>query len=204
MRSIFLIGCLFWLGLTTAQNDEASVDDAVNEFTQKLEARGIVDYFISKRYCNGHIEMFQIDGRMCVSRETYFEVYVVWTEEEGSFLKKIDNCGLFHSIPLATTELMDFFTKHATTISSETVKRYELANPETQPALRTEIQACFRNFRINTSEIEFSQTYNKFDLTTKEGKENIHFQSNNNLKLVQLEGQLSAQIKQLDNQFRRQ
>ena len=74
-----------------AQHDEAYVDQLAEGFSQNLKERGITNYFTTKRYCSGKIEMFQIEGKMCTSKGTYYEVYVVWQEEGKDFIKKIDN-----------------------------------------------------------------------------------------------------------------
>ncbi|MEM7186583.1 MAG: hypothetical protein AAF466_07980, partial [Bacteroidota bacterium] len=111
MKKLVLLVTLLVGTFSMAQNDEAYVDEQTSKFTQKLNERGISDYFVTKRYCSGKIEMFQIgkEMKLCTSKGTYYQVYVVWKEEGQEYIKKIDNCGLFYSVELPGSELYDFY-----------------------------------------------------------------------------------------------
>ncbi len=87
---LFLFGIIS--AFSVAQNDKVYVDSLVSDFTKSLESRNIDEYFYMNKYCDGTTEMFKLeDGSMCISKGTYYEVYVFWKEENQPMIKKIDN-----------------------------------------------------------------------------------------------------------------
>ncbi len=52
--------------------------------------------------------MFRINGKMCISKGTYYEMYVFWNEQGIDYLKKFDNCGQFETVELNDTSLSSF------------------------------------------------------------------------------------------------
>ena len=205
MKKIFLLIC-FIAGLQlSAQNDEAFVDEQVTQFTGKLESRGISQWFTTKRFCLGSIEMFQMEnGRMCTSRGTYYEVYVVWEEEGTTMLKKIDNCGLFYSIPLKTNELTEFVTANFTDLEQNSVRPYKANNISGKPESRTEVHACRRAYTFRKNGAEFQQAFKMYDITTSDKNPNTNFEYNNALKIISLDRKLDAIIDNLQTKFNRQ
>jgi hypothetical protein len=189
-----------------AQNDEAYVDSLVTEFTKSLENRGINTYFTAKRYCLGQIEMFQVEnGRMCSSRGTYFEVFVLWKEEDGAaMIKKIDNCGLFFTLPLATMNLYDQFIADRTQLLMEDVKPYEVANPENSPTLSTKVHPCGRSYFFKFNEENSSKNFKLYDLTNESSQKNLNFDYNNGLRIVALDASLDEVASMLEAKLRRQ
>lgn len=206
MKKIVLLFMLLPVVAAFAQNDEAYVDGLVLEFTGSLESRGIATYFTAKRYCLGQIEMFQVEnGRMCSSKGTYFEVYVVWKEADGvAMIKKIDNCGLFFSLPLEDSGLYDVFQNNAAMLKDENVKPYEVANPENNPILATAVHPCRRSYAFNWEGDRVKKEYKLYDLTNESKQQNMNFESNNELTIVGLDKMLDDTVLSLDSQFRRQ
>ena len=206
MKKILLFFMLITSASMYTQNDEAYVDAQVTEFTASLEQRGIDTYFTVKRFCNGEVEMFKLkDGKMCISKGTYFDVYVVWRENDGSsMIKKIDNCGLFFSLPLVDKELFDWFAKNVETLMAESVAPYEVANPENVPALSAELHPCSRAYTFKSGSEQFRKSFDLFDLTNESKQENLNYESNQNLLIVALDQKLDVALDTMASDFKRQ
>ncbi|NND61751.1 MAG: hypothetical protein HKN48_01015, partial [Flavobacteriaceae bacterium] len=175
-----------------------------SEFTQKLSERNIEQYAVSKRHCSGTIEMFQINGKVCSSQGSYFEVYVIWKEEDTSFVKKIDNCGLYLSIPLPNHSISEFITENHDSMKEEEVKNYEIASQLSGPISRTTVQPCFREVSVTHANMSHNIKYNLFDLSNDGLEKNINYDYNNSLHMVMLDTKISEVIKTHQNKFRRQ
>ncbi len=206
MKKILLLSA-FALSLSlTAQNDEAYVDALTADFTTKLESRGIDTYFVAQRYCLGTIEMFTLDnGSICSSRGTYYENYIVWREDDGaSMIKKIDNCGMFFSLPLPNPELYTTFQSKTSELQSESVQPYAVANPENNPTASTEVHPCRREYTFEVSGTSFSKSYRLFDLTNDSNQRNLNFEANNATAVVAIDAMLDNAISSISSQMKRQ
>ncbi len=205
MKRLVIVCILLFSIQLSAQRDEAFVNKLVDEFTEKLEARSITNWFTGKRYCTGSIEMFQMeDGSWCSSKGTYFEVYVLWEEDGTTMIKKIDNCGLFYTIPLKSNELIQFVDENYLDLQSTSVKTYYADNISGTPELRTTVSPCKRSFVFKKTGGMMKQNYNLYDLTTSEKHPNTHYEYNNSLKIVDLDKKLSVVIEALQTKFKRQ
>ena len=135
MKKVFLF--LFFGIISTmsiAQNDKSYVDGLVSDFTISLENREITNYFYMNKYCVGRTEMFQLEhGKMCVSKGTYYEVFIFWLEEDQAMIKKIDNCGMYFSMPLANASVLDYVDSNTKKLEKGLVKTYAVKNPENIP-----------------------------------------------------------------------
>ena len=204
MKKVLIICTLLLTIGAFGQNDEAYVDGLTQEFTQKLVERNITQYFTIKHYCSGKIEMFQIgkERKMCSSKGTYYKVFVVWKEEDNVHVKKIDNCGLFYSIPLTDTAIYDFFDQNKSDLASEEVKQYKSATYTGTPELRKQPQPCFRSFSFTEAGNTSVVSYNLFDLSNE--KDNLNFEYNNQRKAVLLDAQLETLLATSEGNMRRQ
>ncbi|MEL6811752.1 MAG: hypothetical protein AAFP76_10495 [Bacteroidota bacterium] len=206
MKRFLTLVALSVVIMAGAQNDEAYVDELTSDFTQKLTERGIDQYFVAKRYCSGKIEMFQIgrEKKLCTSRGTYYEVYVVWKEEEIVRLKKMDNCGLFYSLELVNEVLYDLFDSRKSALKSEEVKHYKSASYTGEPELRKKPQPCFRAFQFTYGSEQYSKSYNLFDLSNEVEGDNLNYDHNQKLTVVQLDRHLDEILSTSEAQLRRQ
>lgn len=204
MKKIVLLSAICITSLGFGQNDEGYVDDLTQEFTQKLGERNITNYYTVKRYCSGRIEMFKLPGRVCTSKGTYFEVYVVWKEEDGAFIKKIDNCSLYYSVRLSDDKLYDFFISNRHALESEVVKKYKSATYSGEPELRKKPQPCFRSFQFTEGETTYSKSYNLFDISNDSDGENLNYEFNNRLKVVILDSMLDEVLAVSEDKMKRQ
>ncbi|MEZ4779480.1 MAG: hypothetical protein R2786_08895 [Flavobacteriaceae bacterium] len=185
MKRLLLLGCLLTMTLSFSQNDEAYVDQLTREFTNKLQEREIPSYMATKHYCSGRIEMFLIDGKMCTTRDTYYEVYIFWEEADGTpFVKKIDNCGLYQSIELPNNEVLYLAFENLSTIENEEVKPYKSETYTGKPELRKEVQPCFRSLSFKSSEDVVTKSFNLFDISNDSDGKNLNYDYNHALSLV--------------------
>jgi len=191
--------------ISFAQNDKAYVASLVSDFTKNLNNEAVTDYFYMNKFCEGHIEMFTIkNGRMCTSKGTYYEVYVFWKQGDKAMVKKIDNCGMFNALPLDDGAVFDFAKNNTKQLKNTEVKKYAVKNPENVPTQRTEIHACKRKFQFNLDNDSFDKEYNLYDLTNESKYENLHFDSNNNLEIVELEKKIENVLSKMGSKFLRE
>lgn len=199
---VFIFG-LMSIGLQ-AQHHKEYVDDLVSDFTKSLESRDIMNYFYMYKYCNGKVEMFRLsNGTMCSSKGTYYEVYVFWREDNETLIKKIDNCGMFFSLPVVNEDILNFVKANVEQLE-EKVKKYEVENPENVPVKQSEVHACSKMFQFNIENKSFGQTYNLYQLTNESKYKNLNFEYNNNLKIVELEKIINKEVNDMGSKFRRQ
>jgi len=160
-----------------AQHHKEHVDNLVSDFTKSLESRDIANYFYMYKYCNGKVEMFRLsNGTMCSSKGTYYEVYVFWREDNETLIKKIDNCGMFFSLPVVNDDIL-YFVKANVEQLKEKVKKYEVENPENVPVKQSEVHACSKMFKFNIENKSFGQTYNLYQLTNESKYKNLNFEN---------------------------
>jgi len=191
--------------MSIAQNDKAYVDDLVSEFTKSLENRDINNYFYMNKYCVGSTKMFQYEhGRMCVSKGTYYEVFIFWMEGEQAMIKKIDNCSMYFSLPLSSASVIDDVNSNTKKLEKGLVKTYAVKNPENIPVQSSKVHPCHRLFKFNMDDKTFGQMYNLYDLTNESKYENLNFDYNNNLEIVALEKKIEALISENESNFKRQ
>jgi hypothetical protein len=157
------------------------------------------------KYCDGLIEIYKLaDGSMCASKETYYEIFVFWKEGNQAMIKKIDNCGMYFSLPLNNINILDFVQYNKDQLEDGEVNNYAVKTPENVPVKSTEIYPCHRIFQFNLENKTFGQKYDLFDLTNESKYENLNFDYNNKLEVVALEKMIEALISENDSKFKRQ
>ncbi|MFT4697573.1 MAG: hypothetical protein ACI9SJ_000701 [Flavobacteriaceae bacterium] len=197
MKKILITLLILGATITYAQNDEAYVDGLVSEFTETLDG----DWFSNKRHCLGENKMFFMnDGSRCMSKESYFEVFIFWEVENKTNIKKFDSCGEYES---TTFDKSLFVFDFKIDIKNKGVKKYEVSNPENKPTSSTGIYSCYRTFVFKSGEEIYTNTYNLYDLTNASTQKNINFSYNNDLKLVEIDVQIDAVIPVYDSSAER-
>lgn len=204
MKKIPIILVLLVYSLSYSQNDLAYVDSLVDDFTAKLEERGINEYFYAKRYCLGQVEMFKMDdGKWCSSSGTYYAVYLFWSEGENYMIKKIDNCGMFFSLRLDDTNIREFYKERLSDLKNNQVKRYHSESWTGEPKQRTKIHSCYREFSFSEGNDNFKHKFALFDLSNDSEGKNVNFDYNKNLTIVQLDKMLDNAISAKEPKFKR-
>lgn len=206
MKNLLFTILFFLSTICVAQNDLVRVNNLVSECTTSLQNKNINTYLISKRYCIGNVEIFQLpSGKLCFSKGTYYAVYIFWIEEEKYMIKKIDNCGMFETLELNNSNVIDFVDIYKEDIQKNPVKHYEFSSKDSGPLQRTEIHSCAREIEYrNGNGVVITQNYNLFDITNDALEENINYAYNNGLNTVELDKMMSYEIEQIDDLFRRQ
>jgi len=213
MKKRFLILFLTVGTLLSAQNDKKYVETLLTDFSTKLEQRGIRDYFSVEKYCMGNVQMFTMsNGSLCTSKGTYTEVYLFWTEDDGSsWVKKFDNCGLFLSVELKKNEIHQYAEENVSGLKSGSVKRFETENMNSgRPALRTEIHNCLQAYRFTMGGETFEQKFNELDLAEgtdeRNGDKNLNYNYNKGMPVVALSNLCNNLLEELNTkgQFKRQ
>lgn len=206
MKTLFFAFLFFLSTICVAQNDLVRVNKLVSEFTEHLKSTNVSTYLISTRYCVGNIEIFQLpSGKLCFSKGTYYAVYLFWKEKEKYMIKKIDNCGLFDTLELANSNVIDFINIYKDDIQKNPVKHYEFSTKNSGPLQRTKIHSCARKLEFKDGNgLEITQRYNLFDITNDALEKNTNYAYNNGLNTVELDKMMSHEIERIDDQFRRQ
>jgi len=204
MRSIFIGLFLLCAPTLLAQQDEAYVKSEVSLFVEKLAERGIDKYFHTRRFCSGNIEMFTIDGKNCMSKGTYFESYIFWVEGSQSYVKKIDNCGLFLSVALKSKSVFEYASEQVVTIENEEVKPYDSEAYTGTPQQRRPVQPCFREFDFKLNSEPYSKRFNLFDISNESDGRNLNYDHNQGLKLIRLNGMIDQLLEEEKRSFKRQ
>ena len=120
-------------------------------------------------------------------------------------IKKIDNCGLFDTLELANSNVIDFINIYKDDIQKNPVKHYEFSTKNSGPLQRTKIHSCARKLEFKDGNgLEITQRYNLFDITNDALEKNTNYAYNNGLNTVELDKMMSHEIERIDDQFRRQ
>ena len=216
-KVILLLALVFSTGLyaqedTVAEKpeyDEAYVNSLVTEFTNSLQERGINTWFYTYRYCVGAVEIFTLkNNERCITKGNYTEAYVFWKEEiEGeepvNMIKKIDNCGLFMSLPLEETTINEYVIENKNDLKNRKVKPYGTKSRSAGPISRTEVHPCYREFTIKVQDDMFKQKYPLFDLTNASASPNMNATYNNSTEIVALDKMIDEIILKTQSKFKR-
>jgi len=185
MKKLFLFLLLIPLACFS-QRDEAYVNDLTNYFGVSLKDKGVTNYFIYKPYCVGEIQMFMIDGKMCTSKGTYYQSYVIWNEEGVDYIKKFDNCGSYKTAKLSDTAISDFVANHYPALKDDEVKPYRSSAYTGTPELRKTPSPCFKYYSFHKDDRAFEKQFNDFDISNDSEGENLNYTFNQTLKLIEL------------------
>ncbi len=182
-----------------SQNNLTKVDSIITAFTSHLQQKNIHDYIITQRFCNGKIVIYkQGDKQKCTSGSTNYESYIVWKEIDKTYVRKIDNCGLFESVPISSDAILKFANENFQLLKSEQVKEYETSAPLGEPERRTEVYPCERNFKVTSANESVSQHYKLLDMTSLSDYPNKYFEHNTNLKINELDRMFTQVIEEME------
>jgi hypothetical protein len=119
-------------------------------------------------------------------------------------MKKLDNCGSYKSIQINDDIVFDVFSENIDLLKEEEVKGYAVENPENVPVQRSDVYPCFREFLFNSGDDVFEKEYNLFDLTNESKYENLHYEYNKSLVVVDLDQIIEELIKDQESKFERE
>lgn len=188
------------------QNDRAYVDAQLTEIASELRALQITEYLIRKDYCEGNIRIFKMpNGSMCASASTYYSAYVIWKNENSTWVKKVDNCGAFDKIPVEELSLFEKVANLKHQLQKDDVKPYESEAPDPAPFGNMEVKDCWKEFTFHLNDLAFTKKYKEYDLEEGTRFPNVNAHYNNNLPLVQLDEDITRLVSDMESKgkFRR-
>lgn len=200
MKKILFILILMIASFGYSQNDESFVNSIVAQKFAELEMQGTPAYFYKKDFCEGNTQIFSLpDGKICSASPTYYEVYVFWKEsDEVLRIQKFDNCGVYRPFSIAIQKSLGKLLDNLKAIKTETVQPYEGEKVDNNAFGNMAVKDCNKEYKFVLGKDTFEKSFKEFDLTNDSKYKNIHAESNNSLKLVELDKELSETIKTLD------
>jgi len=202
MKYLLSLFCFFISFSVLSQKDEVYTKSLVQEFTSKLQARGVQEYFTTAHYCLGSNSMFTIGDTMCATSGSYVEYYIVWNEDGKDFLKKIDNCGLYFTHEFDNASLSEFYTREYPALIDDEVKPYRSETYSGTPESRKTPQPCMREFQFTKGTYITEKKFNLFAISNDSDGKNLNYAFNQTLKLVALNKKIEETIATLT--FKRQ
>ena len=177
-----------------SQNEENKIDSLITEFTSDLKMNGVNDFFYVKRFCvGGNIIGFPNE---C---DSYYETYLFWRINNRSLIKKFDTCENYKPIDITETKILEFYIENKDKLKNEIVKKYTTIEEKVNSTIIETDHSCFRIFQFQTENNSFKNKFDLFDLTTDSDDKNLYFESNNNLRLVELSKMCDKLISTIEN-----
>jgi hypothetical protein len=190
---LILSSCASKKSIDRKVNTKYKFSEIVKQFDKKN-----LNYIGFKKKCVGGVlkEPNKNDCKQCYSKNN---IYIFWTDNEKSYVQKFDNCSEFNIIEIFDFKPSEFLKNNTEKLQTEKVRKYKIDKDTYASASHS----CFRSFLLNDGKSKYENKYDFNDLTGK--NDNLNYQINNNLKLVELEKILNGIIKKLEkeNQFKR-
>jgi hypothetical protein len=148
---------LFFLvaAFSCKSQDKHSFNWNGNSFIDSLRSTGVTNLISFKEYFPGAKIIFDNPELACESEDIYYNLYLVWLEDEVIKLKRFNNCFEFSTIQSDTIKLFDFIANN-------------------REAMKLENQQIEKRKKGNT--LTLISHSNRIDLSiyTKGRKENYH------------------------------
>jgi len=194
MKKIIIIIILTLSNLTYSQQEENKIDSLITEFTSELKLNGVNDFFYVKRFCVGGINL--VFPNEC---DSFYETYLFWRINNQSWIKKFDSCENYKPIDITETKILEFFIKNKDNLRKEIVKKYTTIEKKENLTIMEVDHSCFRIFQFQIENNSFKNKFDLFDLTTDSNDKNLYYDSNNKLKLVELNNMSDKLIFEIEN-----
>jgi hypothetical protein len=186
---IFFLVSNFSLGQTNTDQ----VESIISDFQAELASQNISDFFALKQLAPGSIHIFKYyDPNICGANGIYFELYLFWKNGNDSYIKKYDNCGGFEPLPLSDSEPINFFEKNAKNLKVAEVRPYQTkpdsigVNGIVYKSISSVSHSSQRVFWFFSRSSQFKKRFIEYDLTSEVDQPNLHYKTNNELSIVQL------------------
>jgi hypothetical protein len=202
MNKMLFFFALLITSIVFAQNDESFVDSLVAQKLAELEMQDNPEYFLRKDYCDGNIQMFVMpDGKRCVSKSTYYAVYVFWKEEgENKFsVQKFDNCGRFMPFSIVVNKAMAKSLKNKEALKTEEVKPYEAEKDDANAYGNMSVASCHKDYEFVFDGNVFQKSFKEFDLSNDSTYKNVNSAHNKSLSLIKLDSEISEIVKNFED-----
>ena len=163
--------------------------------TESFDAKHL-SYIGLKKYCVGSIRLNELSPKDCENCLSKNDIYVIWNDNGKSFIQKFDNCSEFNIVEIFDFEPIEFLKNNSTELQAESVKKYQVD----EDTYSTFSHSCFRNYVLKDEQTKFEKEFDVYNLTGE--KDNLNFNTNNKLKLIQLDKKLNEIISKLENENR--
>ncbi|PKG43698.1 hypothetical protein CXF67_03650 [Psychroflexus sp. MES1-P1E] len=192
MKRSLIIILLLIFNLTLGQEKIDPTESLISEFKSQLEIKKVSEFFVLKHVTYGSSHIFDLDDpNSCSSNRTYFTMYAFWKKGNNNYIKKFDNCGAFNSIKLANSKPNEFYQNNFENLKSEKVKPYQtspdsIANGLVYKSISSASHQPQRYFWFYKNSQEYTNHFDKYNLTTKKENPNLNFKTNADLSIVKL------------------
>lgn len=197
MKYKILVFTIFSIFILQAQNTVKQIEVLESSLFKTLQNKNITTYLVAQQYCFGTTKMEVIDGKRKFTQGDYVETYVIWNDNEVDYIQKLDNFGFFEPLPLSDTTLSKWFIFEMPALIDDEVKPYKSASFTGNPAEQAAVQPCKRSFLLVDGLKRVEKSFSLFDISEKEEGDNLNFNFNQSLQIVQLNYQIEKTIKSL-------
>jgi len=206
MKPCFLLLTVLISTISIAQkNTEMKPNSIISEITKTLDNQNVENYFFTNRTCLGDTRIITMNKEeKCFTSGNFSEYYLFWQKDGVTHITKADNCGAFKRLKINDNDIFDFFLKHKEALKNNSVKEYEVADPENVPTQRTEVYPCSHKFSFTTPMGTFTKKFKEFDVTNASKQSNLNYEYNQQLKLIALDKMIDAVISETADKLKRQ
>ena len=166
-----------------------------SELTKRFDSKK-VEYIGVKKYCVGSIRLNSLGPNDCPKCFSKNDIYFFWTENGKFYVQKFDNCSEFNTVEIFDFKPTEFLKNNTAELQSESVKSYQVD----KDTYSTVSHSCFRNYNLNDGQTKYEKKFDTYDLTGE--KDNLNYESNNSLKLIELDNKLNKIISELEKENR--
>jgi len=203
-RNILVILIALMPIVASGQRDRQSVQQLITSYTSQLEQKKVKQWLLSWHYCNGSIEMIRMpDGSMCISKGSYYQVYLLYEDEDQGWIVKFDNCGPYQPVKMDGNALLDYYASNFERLMEEDVLPYKSASYTGDPELRKSVEPCFREFVFKQGENKRDLSYNLYHMSSSKEEPNKNYQHNSGLAVYTLDNMIGRWINENQGKFKR-
>ena len=189
-RYFAIIILLFFLtGDGKAQDPRELLDSLEKVTITQLTSRGIDKILVYEYTCTGCLYWWRYKEDSCDFKGNGIFTYIVWFEEDKSFLTKIDNCFDYSIIRVEGDSLWDFYNANRNEIKNDIIKKpeYEITKNGSQYHVQSDVDhSKFESIKMFSGKLlELNREIKEYYFTRilNVGDLNVNYEHNNQTKL---------------------
>lgn len=210
MKSAFqILICILLLSCKSNQTknnlEYTSINkESISEFKNELEIftriselrKKKLDFIAYKNYSIGSKSIiYTNDTNNCSNCSDYYSTYLIWEENEIDYIQIFDNCGNFYPVQIQNKSILKFMKENFETFRNERVKFYQTD----KTSILTISHSTYKEFLFSLNDEEIYNYFDTYNLESSTERVNINYLHNQNLKLIQLNNMIEAEIKNQNN-----
>ena len=153
-----------------------------------------LSYIGLKSYCVGTVRLEKRNKNNCPNCNSEHEIYIFWSVNGKSFVKKFDNCSEFNTIEISNFNPIVYLKNNSAELKLEKVGQFKVR----EDTYSSVSHSCFRKYIINDGHIKYEHEFDNYDLTGE--NKNLNYQANNELKIIMLDKKLERIITDLEKE----